>query len=430
MKKAFSLALALLLCLSLIPATVNAAEASAKLTGPSVVRAGQTITLTFSLAGESLIGGQGLITYDSAQLDLIGTKPVITGNWDVKFNGNIFAIENTDQDSPITSSTKIFTVTFLVKQLEAGTKLNIGITGILATDSNYEEHNIGTATYSVNIAPPLSSDNTLKNLTVTNGTLVPEFDPSVTNYTVDVPFSVSKLDMVVEAPDGATLSIYDPTLTPDATTMYTITVTAANGAKKTYVINVTREQDPNYVPSANNFLSGIQVKDFFISPYFDRNVTTYLVWLPYETEKITVTATAQDKKASVRVEGGSGLVAGEDNVVQIICTAENGEEKIYTIIAKRAAPHGEIVVPPPTTNPVVPPDTQPSPTDPTGPVQTTPPTTSGENTPPSSGSQQPPEPVKDDGNIVLLVIYFMILLVALCGIIVCLVFIIGMRKKK
>ncbi len=428
MKKAFSLALALLLCLSLIPATVNAAEASAKLTGPSVVRAGQTITLTFSLGGDNLIGAEGLLDYDPAQLDLIGTKPVITGNWDVKFNDKKFTIENTDQSSPITTSTKIFTVTFLVKQLEAGTKLNIGVTGILATDSSYEEHNIGTATYSVSIAAPLSSDNALKSLTVTNGTLVPEFDPSVTSYTVDVPFSVSKLDMVVEAPDGATLSIYDPTLTPDATTMYTITVTAANGAKKTYVINVKREQDPNYVPSANNFLSGIQVKDFFISPYFDKNVTTYLVWLPYETEQITVTATAQDKKASVRVEGGSSLIAGEDNAVQIICTAENGEEKIYTVIAKRAAPHGEIVIPPPTTGPTVPPDTQPAPTDPTEPVQPTPPESSGNA--PSSGSQQPPEPVKEDGNIVLLVIYFMILLVALCGIVVCMVFIIGMRKKK
>lgn len=64
-----------------------------------------------------------------------------------------------------------------------------------------------------------------------------------------------------------------------------------------------------------------------------------MIWLPYETESVSVTGTAADSKASVRVEGGTGLAAGQDNVIKVICIAENGTEKVYTIIAKRAAAH-------------------------------------------------------------------------------------------
>lgn len=33
------------------------------------------------------------------------------------------------------------------------------------------------------------------------------------------------------------------------------------------------------------------------------------------------------------------MLAGADNEVKVICTAENGTEKVYTVIAKRAASH-------------------------------------------------------------------------------------------
>ena len=40
------------------------------------------------------------------------------------------------------------------------------------------------------------------------------------------------------------------------------------------------------------------------------------------------------------MEGGENLVAGADNEIKVICTAEDGTQKVYTIIAKRAAAHG------------------------------------------------------------------------------------------
>lgn len=137
--------------------------------------------------------------------------------------------------------------------------------------------------------------------------------------------------------------------------------------------------------SSNNDLSGITVDGFLLSPVFSADKTQYLVWLPYETESITVSGTAADSKASVTVEGGANLVAGQDNEIKVICTAEDGTQKVYTVIAKRAAAHGgstEPTVPPtqptqpaeptvpPTTAPATQPTTQPvTPTEPTASVQ-------------------------------------------------------------
>ncbi len=57
MKKIISIVTVLVLCFALLlPATVSAASASATLTGPAAVRAGDTITLTLNLSGNGLFG--------------------------------------------------------------------------------------------------------------------------------------------------------------------------------------------------------------------------------------------------------------------------------------------------------------------------------------------------------------------------------------
>lgn len=207
---------------------------------------------------------------------------------------------------------------------------------------------------------PKSSDNTLKKLSVNNATISPAFDPAVTNYTARVPFAVSKLDLAVAANNSkAKVSTSNPVLVAGGKTKVVITVTAEDGTFKTYNIDVTREADPNYTLSSNNNLSGIRANGFLLSPEFDPNVTEYLIWLPYETESVSITGLTQDSKASARTEGGRSLIAGADNEIRVICTAENGEEKVYTIIAKRAAAHGALPSEPtqPTTTPATLPST-------------------------------------------------------------------------
>ena len=351
MKKIVSslMALVLAMCL-LLPMNVSAASASASLSGPGTVRAGDTITLTFKLNGSNLSGASGTLAYDGGQLQMTGTKQVIASPWMVEFNGNNMVAYDNNLSSPINGSRDLFTVSFKVKDVAAGTKISVSYQNVVASDGSADA-NIGTVSYSVTVAAPLSANNALANLTVSNATISPAFNAGTTSYTAEVPFSVSKLDVTATAADSkAKVSISSPNLTPDGTTNVTVTVTAENGAQKTYTIKVHREKDPNHVASGNNDLAGITVEGFLLSPVFSAEVTEYVVWLPYETESVSISGTAADSKASVQVVGGDSLAAGQDNPVKVICTAENGDKKEYTVIVKRAAAHDGSVDEKPTTS--------------------------------------------------------------------------------
>ena len=369
MKKVIAVICAVVLTMSLFVMTASAAPASASLTGPGTVRAGDTITLSFKLNGSGIFGASGTLSYDSSQLELKGTNQKIGNGWAVEFNGNTFVAYDNNLEKPINSNTELFTVSFKVKSnVAVGTTVKVSYTDVASTDGNADT-NIGTVSYTVTIAAPASTDNALKSLTVSNATISPAFSADTTSYTAEVPFSVSKLEVKAEANDSkAKVSINSPNLTPGGTTKVTVTVTAENGSTQTYTISVKREQDPNYVANSNNNLSGISVNGFLLSPVFSADNTQYVIWLPYETDSVSVSATAADSKANVTVEGGENLAAGADNVIKVICTAEDGTEKVYTIIAKRASSHDGSTEP---TDPSVEP-TDPEQTEPTEPEATEP----------------------------------------------------------
>ena len=268
---------ALLLLSALCCVTASAASATATLTGPGTVRAGDTITLTFNLSGSNIYGASGTLSYDSNQLTLTGTTQKIGNGWAVEFNGNNFVAYDNNLAKPINSSTALFTATFKVKSLSTGTAVKVSYTGVTASDGNADA-SVCTVSYSATIAAPLSTDNALKTLTVSNATIRPAFSAGTTSYTAEVPFEVSKLNVSATANDSkAKVSVNSPTLTPNGTTKVTVTVTAENGSAKTYTISVKRAQDPNYTASSNNDLSGITVDGFLLSPVFSAENTKYII---------------------------------------------------------------------------------------------------------------------------------------------------------
>ena len=363
MKKRISVISILILCLLVsLPITAFAVSGSATLTGPDTVRAGDTITLTLNLSGKDIYGAEGVLSYDKNVLELKEMKQKVSGDWVVEFNGNNFVAYDNNLSKPISSKTAVLTVSFKVKNVAVGTNSKVSYNNVVVSDGS-NEMGLGTVSYSVKTAAPKSKDNALKSLTVSNATISPKFSAGTTSYTAEVPFSVNKLDIKATANDGkAKVSVDSPNLTPGGTTKVTVTVTAENGDKKVYTISVKRAQDPNYVPSNNNNLSGITVDGFKLSPVFSAENTSYVIWLPYETENVTVSGTPADSRASVRVEGGENLKAGADNEIKVICKAENGTEKVYTVIAKRAAAHGSTNEP---TQPTEPSQTPTQPSQPT-----------------------------------------------------------------
>lgn len=336
------LALMTVIFLLAVMTTTAYAAGSVSWKGPDTVRAGDTITLTFS-AGGGINGGQGSVSFDSSQLTFKKFESVIGGNWTVEYVESKGTFVFLDYDNPlavIESSKAIFKISFVVdKSLSEGTEISVSVKGIKLS-VNSQDTSIGTKTYSAVIAPPLSNNCQLASLKVSNAKISPAFSPDVKSYTASVPFTTSKLELSADAEHpGAKVTVKNPTLTPGDTTTVSVTVKAENGDTKTYSIKVKRAQDPNYVPSANGDLMDLVVDGAQLSPAFAPDVTAYYVWLPYETEEVSISAFAADEKAKLEIGETTGLKPGMGNEIAVTVTAENGSRKVYTVTAVRAPAH-------------------------------------------------------------------------------------------
>lgn len=97
---------------------------------------------------------------------------------------------------------------------------------------------------------------------------------------------------------------------------------ASVSVKKKVVVVDTRSKDNN--------LSTITVSEGTLSPAFSASTTEYSVSVGGTTEKITLSAKANDAKATVSGTGEQNLVPGH-NRFSIVCTAENGKKKEYIV---------------------------------------------------------------------------------------------------
>ncbi|MGN0160643.1 MAG: cadherin-like beta sandwich domain-containing protein [Lachnospiraceae bacterium] len=84
--------------------------------------------------------------------------------------------------------------------------------------------------------------------------------------------------------------------------------------------------------SKNNELSALVVSPGTLTPAFSKDVTTYNITLSEFVNKLTISATPADAKAKVSVSGAS--MDPGDNVTKVTVTAENGDQKVYTIYTK------------------------------------------------------------------------------------------------
>ena len=104
----------------------------------------------------------------------------------------------------------------------------------------------------------------------------------------------------------------------------TINVVAKNTSNNTVDIN------KNY--SKNNYLNSLNIEGYELNSAFNKETLEYNVELEPGTEKINISATVEDKKASIKGIGEVNVTEGI-NTIEIIVTAENGNERTYKILA-------------------------------------------------------------------------------------------------
>jgi hypothetical protein len=103
-----------------------------------------------------------------------------------------------------------------------------------------------------------------------------------------------------------------------------------NGQIKYVSKDLITETNPNE-KSNNVNLKSLTIENVNLEPTFSADTTEYSATIAnYDSDKIDITAEAEDSKATVNIEGNTNLVLGE-NVIVITVTAEDGTTKIYTL---------------------------------------------------------------------------------------------------
>lgn len=106
---------------------------------------------------------------------------------------------------------------------------------------------------------------------------------------------------------------------------------------------------PDGNQSSNNWLRGLSVDGYSLTPTFSSDTTDYSLIVENEVKSIDVSASAADTNASISGRGSHRLSVG-NNTINIVVTAEDGGTRTYTINVVRK----EAVNPEPSPEPVKP----------------------------------------------------------------------------
>ena len=165
-----------------------------------------------------------------------------------------------------------------------------------------------TNTYTITVTRVPSSNADLSNLTVSQGSLTPAFASGTTSYTDSVANSAASMTVTPTVADasatttvnGTAVASGSPSQTIDLSVgnnTITVVVTAQDGTTRTYTLTVTR------AGSSNADLSNLSVSQGTLSPAFAAATTSYTDSVINSVTGMTVTPTASDTNATIRVNG-------------------------------------------------------------------------------------------------------------------------------
>ncbi len=89
--------------------------------------------------------------------------------------------------------------------------------------------------------------------------------------------------------------------------------------------------------SSNSKLAGLAIAEGVISPEFNSDTKEYTISVTNEMNKLNISATPEDSRATVTITGNEELQIGE-NHIEITVKAEDGSTSVYKILAIRNQP--------------------------------------------------------------------------------------------
>lgn len=181
------------------------------------------------------------------------------------------------------------------------------------------------AAYNVVVTREAGSAPVLTGLSLSAGTLTPEFNSNTKSYTAEVPYAEASVSVIATAPDGMVISLDGKTLTsgsPSAPKALNVgennvrVSVLSGGAGDTYTVVVTR-----LAAVSGPVLTGLSLSDGTLNPQFDSNTRAYTASVPYSVSDVMVTATALP--GTILSLNGVGITSGDASAPQTLSVGEN-----------------------------------------------------------------------------------------------------------
>lgn len=324
----------LILVVSLGGVFVRAASLSTSISGSPSIEAGSEITLTFFLdVDEPLKQVNATLNVDLSLLDIVGSPIALNGlNVQMDENNELTIISA----EGISGSVSMFRMTFRAREsLTVDRQISVSLSDVTGTLFASDDSVSGTGSIKlISAVAPKSSNNYLADLYTNEGDI--GFSRNTLVYSLTVDNDVSRIRIVAKAEDSkATVkedAIYDLAVYQNK---IDVVVTAQNGAKRTYTINVMRKDalGNTKLMSSNAELKSLSIEGYDIE--FSPSVVEYRLTVGNIVDNVLVYAEASDPKSSVIIDNLPLLKLGE-NRVQVTVVAENGQSRIYTIFVTRS----------------------------------------------------------------------------------------------
>lgn len=166
----------------------------------------------------------------------------------------------------------------------------------------------------------------------------PVYNKLLDTYTVTVPNDIEKvtIEAIPEANTTIVTGDGEKTLLTGTNT-FKLEVTAEDGSKAYYTVNVNRDQ------SSNNYLKTLITSEGNFDKEFNKYENEYEITVPSNVTSLPLVIEPEDKTATYKVLQNSNLVTGK-NIIIIRVTAENGDQRDYKITVNKEASENDYLL--------------------------------------------------------------------------------------
>ena len=242
----------------------------------------------------------------------------------IAFGGNTYAANTTNSNNTSTNST----------------------TNSSSNSTSNKTNSTNTSSNTTSGISTKSSDATLSDLGIKPNDFK-GFKSGTTSYKTTVPEDVEEVEVYAKTTSSkATVTGTGKKKLEKGTNTAEVTVTAENGTKKTYTIEITREgtseetaattQTEETTTDANenigDGLSSLKIEDLKIEPDFKTNVYEYIG----EKDKLDIEAKTTNSNYTVEITGNSELKEGENIITILVSDANSNNIATYQVIVNKS----------------------------------------------------------------------------------------------